>query len=83
MSSLTGLNASLVKLHDDLTRELEFTSEAKRQIGDAFQTAREALAQLDNIISQALDERIRAVAAAIGTDAPTEPVAITAKRWVA
>ena len=70
MSTLHHLNLALIDVHERLTRELQFSTDAERQIMDAFHTADVALHQLETAIRSAFSERGRALSAAIGTGKP-------------
>lgn len=70
MTTLHHLNLALIDVQDRLTRELQFSVDAERQIMEAFHTADEALHQLERTIRSAFGERSRALSAAIGSGKP-------------
>lgn len=70
MSTLHTLNLALVDIEDRLTRELQFSSDAEKQILDALTIVREGLQQLERGVRSAFQERTRALSAAIGSGKP-------------
>jgi hypothetical protein len=70
MSTLHTMNLALVDIEARLSRELQFSADAEKQILDSLNTVREGLDQLDRSIRAAFTERTRALSAAIGTGKP-------------
>jgi len=71
MSTLHTLNLALVDIEDRLTRELQFSHDAEKQILGALAIVKDGLEQLERGIQAAFQERKRALSAAIGTGKPT------------
>lgn len=71
MTTLHHLNLALIDVHERLTRELQFSTDAERQIMEAFHTADDALHHLERTIKSAFGERSRALSAAIGSGKPS------------
>lgn len=67
MSTLHTMNLALVDIEARLTRELQFSADAEKQILDNLNTVHEGLDQLDRSIRAAFTERTRALSAAIGS----------------
>jgi len=84
MSTLHHLNIALIDVQDRLTRELQFSVDAEKQILEAFNTADEALHHLERTIRAAFGERSRALSATIGSGKPApETVEAAPKRQLA
>ena len=71
MSTLHHLNLALIDVQERLTRELQFSVDAEKQIMDAFHTVDEALHHLERTIRSAFGERSRALSSAIGSGKPS------------
>lgn len=71
MATLHHLELGLIDLQDRMQRELQFSSDSKAQIATAMATVREAIDALDHTICTALDERMRALSAAVGSGNPS------------
>lgn len=80
MSTIHAMSLAVIDMQDKLQRELQFSADAKRQIHGAFEILRDALENCETVVSAALDERMRALSATIGTGKPTpETVESTAE----
>lgn len=71
MTTLHHLNLTLLDVQERIQRELQFTSDAEKQILDAVSTVVEAVGHLDRCIKAAFSERTRALSAALGSGKPT------------
>jgi signal transduction histidine kinase len=79
VSNLHALQMALIDTQSQMQRELQFSADAKKQINDAFGTVQEALDDVRRVVSNAFDERMRALSIAIGTGAPSpETVTVVA-----
>lgn len=84
MTTLHGLNLGLLDLHEQISRELQFSSDAKKQIRDAFTLLHDAVENVEKAVNNAMDERTRALSAFIGTGKPApETVTISAPEALA
>lgn len=79
MTTLHHLNIALIDVQERLTRELQFSADAEKQIMDAFNTVDKALHQLERAIRAGFTERTRALSATIGSGKPT-PETITQQK---
>ena len=71
MSTLHALEMAVIDMTERMQRELQFSSDAKKQVRDAFTLLRDALDNAEKAVSAALDERMRALSSAIGSGKPT------------
>lgn len=71
MSTIHSMSLAVIDMQEKLTRELQFSADAKRQIRDAFTLLRDALDNCETVVNSAIDERMRALSATIGTGKPT------------
>lgn len=70
MSTLHHLDVALLDIRERLSRELQFSTDAHRNITQAFDVAHEAMQSLHRAIDSAFSERHRALAAALGNPGP-------------
>jgi hypothetical protein len=70
MTTLHHLDVAIVDIRERLTRELQFSTDARRNIDQAFGVVTEALEALHRAIETALTERQRALSAALGNPGP-------------
>ncbi|MEN6302225.1 MAG: hypothetical protein ABFD96_05830 [Armatimonadia bacterium] len=61
---------AVIDARERLTKELQFSADAERQIQAAFDTAFEAMNHLHATVKNAFAERQRALAAALGAPSP-------------
>ena len=66
MSTIHSLQLLAVDLEQRVTREMQFSGDAERQVSEAFSTLREALSNVENIVMNTFQERGRALAATLG-----------------
>ena len=71
MTTLHHLNLTLIDVQERIQRELQFTTDAEKQILDALTTVSEAVGHLDRSIKSAFSERTRALSAALGSGKAT------------
>lgn len=84
MTTLHGLNLGLLDLHEQISRELQFSGDARKQIRDAFILLHDAVENVEKAVNNAMDERTRALSAFIGTGKPSpETVTIKAQDAIA
>lgn len=70
MTTLHHLDLALLDVRERLTKELQFSTDAERQICQALDTVSEALDHLTATIKNAYGERHRALAMTLGTPGP-------------
>ena len=71
MSTLHHLELSIIDMTERMQRELQFSSDAKKQVRDAFTILHDAVENIEKAVNAAMDERMRALSAAIGTGKPS------------
>lgn len=71
MSTLHALEMAVIDMTERMQRELQFSSDAKKQVRDAFSLLHDAVENVEKAVGAAIDERMRALSAAIGTGKPT------------
>lgn len=71
MTTLHHLELAVIDMTERMRRELQFSSDARKQIRDSFLLLRDALDATEKAVSSALDERMLALSSAIGTGAPS------------
>lgn len=71
MSTIHAMSLAVLDMQDKLQRELQFSADAKRQIRDSFTLLRDALENCQTVVDSAIDERMRALSAAIGSGKPS------------
>lgn len=70
MSTLHALEMAVIDMTERMQRELQFSSDAKKQVRDAFGLLHDAVENVEKAVGAAIDERMRALSAAIGTGKP-------------
>lgn len=70
MTTLHHMEMAVLDVRERLTKELQFSGDAERQIGQALDTVREAVEHLSTTIHNAFAERHRALALALGQPGP-------------
>lgn len=71
MSTLHHLELAVIDMTDRMQRELQFSSDAKKQIRDAFVILHDAVEAVEKAVNNAMEERMRALSAAIGSGQPS------------
>lgn len=71
MSTLHHLELAVIDMTERMRRELQFSSDAKKQIRDAFVLLHDALETAEKAVHSAIDERMLALSAAIGNGQPS------------
>lgn len=71
MSTLHHLELAVIDVTDRISRELQFSSDAKKQVRDAFTILHDALENVEKVVCHAMEERMRALSAAIGSGQPS------------
>lgn len=71
MSTLHHLELAVIDMTERMRRELQFSSDAKKQIRDAFVLLHDALETAEKAVHTAIDERMLALSAAIGNGKPS------------
>jgi len=70
MTTLHHLELAVMDMTERMRRELQFSSDAKKQIRDSFILLHDALANVERAVTDAMDERMLALSTAIGTGKP-------------
>lgn len=71
MSTLHSLELAVIDMTERMQRELQFSSDAKKNVRNAFDILHDAVEAVEKAVNSAIDERMRALSAAIGTGQPT------------
>jgi len=71
MTTLHHLELAVIDMSERMRRELQFSSDARKQIRDSFIILRDALDATEKAVNSAFDERMMALSSAIGTGAPS------------
>lgn len=71
MSTLHHLELAVIDMTERMQRELQFSSDAKKQIRDSFALLHDAVDNVEKAVNSAVDERMRALSAAIGSGKPS------------
>jgi hypothetical protein len=71
MSTLHHLELAVIDMTERMQRELQFSSDAKKQIRDAFAILHDAVENVEKAVNHALEERMRALSQAIGSAKPS------------